>query len=51
MKKAIEFQNWLITDALPKLRKYGKYEVDKKTKDKIHNLNHQIKILKRGWRK
>ena len=51
MQKAIEFQNWLITDALPKLRKYGKYEVDKKTKDKIHNLNHQIKILKHNLSK
>jgi len=51
MKKALEFQNWLITDALPKLRKYGKYEVDKKTKEKIHNLNHQIKILKHNLTK
>jgi prophage antirepressor-like protein len=51
MKKAVEFQNWLISDALPKLRKYGKYEVDKKTKRKIHNLNHQIKILKHNLSK
>ena len=51
MNKAIEFQNWLITDALPKLRKYGKYEVDKKTKKKIHNLNNQIKILKHNLSK
>jgi prophage antirepressor-like protein len=51
MKKAVEFQNWLIIDALPKLRKYGKYEVDKKTKRKIHNLNHQIKILKHNLSK
>ena len=51
MKKAVEFQKWLITDALPKLRKYGKYEVDKKTKEKIHNLNLQIKILKHNLSK
>lgn len=51
MRKAVEFQNWLITDALPKLRKYGKYEVDKKTKEKIHNLNQQIKILKHNLSK
>jgi len=51
MNKAVEFQNWLISDALPKLRKYGKYEVDKKTKKKIHNLNHQIKILKHNLSK
>ena len=51
MRKAVEFQNWLISDALPKIRKYGKYEVDKKTKDKIHNLNHQIKILKHNLSK
>ncbi len=25
MKKAEQFQQWLIEDALPKLRKYGKY--------------------------
>ncbi len=51
MTKAREFQKWLITDALPKLRKYGKYEVDKKTKEKIHNLNNQIKILRHNLSK
>lgn len=30
MKRAKTFQLWLISDALPKLRQFGKYEVDNK---------------------
>ena len=45
MKKAVEFQLWLINDALPNLRKYGKYEVDKKTQEKLDDLNKTIKLL------
>ncbi len=45
MKKALEFQLWLINDALPNLRKFGKYEFDKKTKEKLSNLNKTIKLL------
>ena len=45
MKLAIQFQDWLIEDALPKLRKFGFYEVDNKTKNKIKNLNHKILLL------
>ena len=30
---------------MPKLRQYGKYEVDIKTKTKIKNLNHKISLL------
>lgn len=45
MKMAKEFQIWLIEDALPKLRKFGFYEVDNKTKNKIKNLNHKISLL------
>ena len=48
MKKAEEFQDWLIEDALPKLRKYGKYELDNKIKHKIDILNNKIKILKKN---
>ena len=45
MKVAEKFQEWLIEDALPKLRKYGNYEVDKKTQNKIKKLNHKISLL------
>jgi len=45
MKRAKDFQLWLINDALPKLRQFGKYEVDQKTKKKLYNLNRKIKIL------
>ena len=45
MKLAKEFQVWIIEDALPKLRKYGFYEVDNKTKTKIKELNHKIALL------
>ena len=46
MKKAVEFQLWLINIALPKLREFGKYEVDKKSKIKLDKLNKKIKLLK-----
>jgi prophage antirepressor-like protein len=45
MKLAKEFQVWIIEDALPKLRKYGFYQVDNKTKTKIKELNHKIALL------
>jgi len=45
MKKAIEFQLWLINEVLPKLRQFGKYEVDDKTKKRLDNLNKKIKLL------
>lgn len=45
MKNAEKFQTWLIEQALPKLRQYGKYEVDKKTQTKIKKLNHKILLL------
>jgi prophage antirepressor-like protein len=45
MKKAEQFQTWLIEQALPKLRQYGKYEVDIKTQTKIKKLNHKILLL------
>jgi prophage antirepressor-like protein len=47
MKNAINFQLWLVNDVLPNLRKYGKYEVDKKLKIKLKNINKKIKILER----
>jgi prophage antirepressor-like protein len=40
-----EFKTWLIEDALPKLRNFGYYEIDDKTKNKIKNLNHKISLL------
>jgi prophage antirepressor-like protein len=45
MKKAEKFQTWLIEQALPKLREYGKYEVDIKTLGKIEKLNYKISLL------
>jgi len=45
MKMATIFQTWLIEQALPQLRKYGKFEVDKKTLSKIKKLNHKILLL------
>ena len=45
MKRANTLQLWLISDALPKLRQFGKYEVDNKTKKKLDDLNRKIKLL------
>ena len=45
MKNAEAFQTWLVEDALPKLRRVGKYDVDTKTKKKLINLNHKIELL------
>ena len=45
MKIAEKFQEWLVENVLTKLRQYGKYEVDIKTKTKIKNLNHKISLL------
>jgi prophage antirepressor-like protein len=50
MKKALDFQLWLINDVLPKLRKYGKIELDKKIKDKLDDLNKVIAKLKKANR-
>ena len=48
MKEAIEFQLWLVSEVLPNLRKYGKYEVNKKIKTKLKNLNNKIKELEKS---
>ena len=48
MKDAIEFQLWLVSDVLPNLRKFGKYEVNKKIKNKLKNLNNKIKDLEKA---
>ena len=48
MKKAKKFQEWIIEEILPKLRKYGKYENDKKVKYKLDKLNEKIKNIKRS---
>jgi prophage antirepressor-like protein len=45
MKIAEKFQEWLVEDALPKLRQYGYYQVDEKTNTKIKKLNHKISLL------
>ena len=45
MKLAEKFQEWLVDDALPKLRQYGKYTIDTKTQTKIKKLNHKIFLL------
>ena len=47
MKKAEKFQDWLAEEALPKLRKYGKYEVDSKMKKKLKNMDNKIKELEK----
>ena len=51
MKIAEQFQEWLVEDALPKLRQYGKYEVDEKTKTKLKKLNHKISLLTKSNKK
>ena len=51
MNKAKDFQLWLSNDVLPKLRKQGIYELDKKVKYKLKNLNKKIKILKKNLTK
>ena len=48
MKEALNFQLWLVSDVLPNLRKYGKYEVNKKIKYKLKNLNKKIKELEKA---
>lgn len=47
MKIAILFQEWLINDVLPSLRKYGKYIITTKLKTKIKFLNKKIKLLEK----
>jgi prophage antirepressor-like protein len=47
MRKAKDFQSWLINEVLPNLRKYGKYELNKKIKSKLNNLNKKIKLLEK----
>jgi len=47
MKQAIHFQLWLVNDVLPNLRKHGKYELNKKIKKKLKNLNNKIKKLEK----
>lgn len=51
MKVAEKFQEWLVEDALPKLRQYGKYNVDVKTQTKIKKLNHKIALLAKSNKK
>jgi hypothetical protein len=46
--KAVEFQLWLVSEVFPNLRKYGKYEVNKKIKIKLKNLNYKIKELEKS---
>ena len=48
MPKAIEFQLWIINEVLPNIRKYGKYEVNKKIKNKLKKLNKKIKELEKA---
>ena len=48
MKNAKDFQLWLINEVLPNLRKYGKYELNKKIKLKLKKLNKKIKILEKN---
>ena len=48
MKEALNFQLWLVSDVLPNLRKFGKYEVNKKIKTKLKNLNNKIKELEKA---
>jgi prophage antirepressor-like protein len=47
MKNAIEFQLWLVSEVLPNLRKFGKYEVNRKIKNKLKILNNKIKELEK----
>ena len=48
MRKAIEFQSWLINEVLPNLRKYGKFELNNKIKTKLKKLNKKIKLLEKN---
>ena len=50
-KIAEQFQEWLVEDALPNLRQYGKYNVDEKTKTKLKKLNHKISLLTKSNKK
>jgi prophage antirepressor-like protein len=45
MKKAKEFQNWITSDVIPKIRKFGKYDSD--NKDDLHKLNLELDKYKK----
>jgi prophage antirepressor-like protein len=37
-----EIFNWIVRDVMPHLRKYGKYEINDKYKEKMESINNQI---------
>lgn len=46
MKVGKDFKKWIIYDVIPSIRKYGKYELIKKYKDKIKKINQLVNELK-----
>jgi hypothetical protein len=56
--KALEFKKWVVGDVIPSIKEYGRYEVDKKTKIKIDDVNRKlneykkrVKVLENNQRK
>ena len=47
MKKAKDFQNWISSDVIPKIRKYGKYESSHKDNNNIRKLNLKLDKYKK----
>jgi len=45
--RAKEFKFWVLHTVLPKIRKYGRYEMDESSKEKMKNLNNQLADKKR----
>ncbi len=45
--KAIEFKRWIVSDVIPSIKQYGKYEVDKKTRTKLDNVNKKLSEYKK----
>ncbi|VBB19050.1 BRO-N domain protein [Yasminevirus sp. GU-2018] len=46
-KEALKFKDWLISDVVPSIRKFGRYELDGETKKNIEKLNEDIKSYKK----
>jgi prophage antirepressor-like protein len=47
MNKAKQFQEWISTEVIPKIRKSGKYEINKNQKKSINKLNEELEKYKK----
>lgn len=47
LPKAIRFTDWIFDDALPKIRKFGKYQLKKKFDNEMFDLAKKINFLEK----